>query len=102
MFDKAYLSIPADPQVGRNNKFSVDGKYPRAIFGGANLYKISAGKHEVEIISGTGEAWTVEANVGYNELLTVKVVLAGEDVCDVMYKVGPAAPGMGFAAMKLD
>lgn len=101
MFDKAYICIIADPQIGHNT-FEFDGRYGLPIVGGPNIYKISTGKHSVLIKSGTGEEWTVDANVGYGELLTIKVALSGENICDVMYKVGSAPAGMGWGAMSLD
>ena len=95
------ICIIAEPQIDSStNSFSFNGTR-RPIFGGPNSYKIRTGSHQVEICSGNGESWTVEANVGYGEMLTIKLALSGKDISDVMYKVGPTPFGMGFGAMSL-
>ena len=95
------ICIIAEPQIdGSVNTFSFNG-LARPIFGGPNTYKIGRGNHTVEIRSGNGESWIVEADVGSGEMLTVKLALSGKDISDVMYKVGPTPFGMGFGAMSL-
>ena len=102
MFDKAYLSLIADPQV-ENGKtyFSVNNGPKHRIFNGPNVYKTTAGPHTVIITSDNGEEWEVSAKVGYLEMLTIKLRVSGADVCGVAYKVADAPAGIGFAAMKL-
>lgn len=83
----AYISIPVDSWINeKNNQFSVDGGARHHIYGGSNAYKLAVGKHTITIISGTGESWEVTADIHGGELLIIKVVLNGEDICDVMYK----------------
>ena len=102
MFDKAYLSIIADPQVENGRTcFSVNNGAQHRIFNGPNVYKTTAGQHNVIITSDNGEKWEVSAKVGYLEMLTIKLRISGADVCDVAYKVSDAPAGLGLAAMKL-
>ena len=102
MFDKAYLSLLADPQIeGSNNRFVVDNGASHRIYNGPNVYKITAGEHKVTITSGSGDSWEVNAKVGYLEKLTIKLYSSGTNICDVAYKVTDAPAGIGFVAMKL-
>ena len=102
MFDKAYLSLIADPQIENGNtRFSVNNGSSHRVFSGPNVYKTTAGQHTVIITSDNGQKWEVSAKVGYLEMLTIKLALSGAEVCDVAYKVSDAPAGIGFAAMKL-
>ena len=102
MFDKAYLSLIADPQIEEGNtRFSVNNGASHRIFSGPNVYKTTAGQHTVIITSSNGQSWEVSAKVGYLEILTIKLRLSGAEICDVAYKVADAPAGIGFAAMKL-
>lgn len=84
----AYLSLSSEPQIdSENNRFSIDGRRETPIWGGPNLYRIECGKHTVVVRSGTGDQWTVEADVGHDKMLTIKLYFAGRDICDVRYKV---------------
>ena len=104
MFDKAYICIIAEPQLDHScNRFKFNSGYSRPIFGGPNNYKIKKGNHKVIIESGNGESWVVEANVDYNQMLTIKLNLVGGNISGVNYKVASAPAGMGLVcAMSLD
>lgn len=103
MFEGAYLCIPAEPQIDyQKNRFVVNGGWDRPIFGGPNSYKVRSGDYTVKIISGSGEEWEVSSYIGSNQVLTIKVDVAGKDICDVRYKVSAAPWGLGFGSMKLD
>lgn len=98
----AYISILGDPPIeGGDNRFSVDGRRSIKIFHGSNLYKIDSGKHTVIITSDNGNEWAVEADLSWNDLLTIKTSVSGGAICHVQYKVGDAPPMIGFGATKL-
>ena len=102
MFDNAQLCFIADhPVEGSDNRFTLNGGSSRKIFGGPNMYRIKAGEQTVKVISGNGDEWTVIATVKYQELLTIKLVLSGNDICDVLYKVEKSHPLTARIGVKL-
>ncbi len=102
MAGTTYICFPADPQINsKRNTFSIDGGVPRGIYGGANLYKLKAGNHKIVVKSGSGEQWEMDEELKDGKLLTIKVYLAGQDICNGETYVSDV--GMArFGAIKLD
>lgn len=98
----AFISIIGNPQIeGGDNRFSVDGCTSKRIWGGPNLYKLKTGKHTVVITSANGEQWSVEADLSWDKLLTIKPQMSGSAISGVQYKIEDMPPMMGWAASKL-
>lgn len=99
----AYVSFsPSTPQVEEYNiYFCVDGSVPHKVFRGPNLYKLNPGAHKIKLISGNGEQWYLDAEIGANEMLTVHVELSNRDITEVRGQMGKAIPGANFCSIKL-
>ena len=102
MFNEAYLYFAIDAEIdSKSNGFSLDGQRVLPIPGKEIYYKIASGEHSVDITSGTGNEWTVRANVRRKERLKIKLSIHEGNISDVMYKLSPAPFGVSLYAKKL-
>jgi len=105
MFDTGYISFVVREQIdSENNYFTLDGgsKHP-IVYGSPNIYRVKEGTHKIEVTSGTGDYWTLEGKLKYDQVLRVTLELSGKDIADVSLELLRSAPmGFGIAARRLD
>ena len=105
MFDTGYISFVLHGQIdSANNYFTVDdGEAHPIVYGSPNIYRVKEGTHKIEVTSGTGDYWTLEGKLKYDQVLRVTLELSGKDIADVRLELLRSAPmGFGLAAKRIN